>query len=222
MTYTRNDNDQWWSCAKAIATEDRIEVGAYNALACSEFRLQTELGPMPYFGAVETAPVVLLLAHPSRGGASFSLHDHVFRRSGWALAALHPDAPSGMRGWWHERLTPLIAAFGAQQVSNAVAAVPLTPWASGRFDRDLRLPSRARMLAIADAAARRGALIVTMREAALWTEAAGIAALPSRQHVTARTWRATYVDRLNLGDEGWSCVCRRIEEHLRRRTGPTR
>jgi hypothetical protein len=203
----------WRQLVDAIANEDRMAVWHYNAVTSTEFRLQVELGPMPCFGAIDTAPVVLLIAHPVFHPGS-TLHDHSFRRSGWPLAALHPDAPSGARRWWHERLEHLIVAFGARAVANAVAAVPLTPWSSTRFDRDLRLPSRKRLLSLAASAARRGALMVTTREPALWTEAPDIAGLPRRQNVVPRSWRAR-IDPVSLGSDAWSLMCRQIEAHLR-------
>ncbi len=202
----------WWQLSDAIANEDRVAAWNYNAITSSDFRLQMELGPMPYLGAIATAPIVLLIAHPIFDAGS-TLQDHAFRRSGWPLAALHPDAPSGTRRWWHERLEHLIVAFGARAVANAVAAVPLTPWSSLQFDRDLRLPSRPRMLSLGASAARRGGLLITMREPALWTETPEIAAMPRWQNLTPRSWRA-HLDPVSLGSEGWSLLCRRVEAHL--------
>jgi len=206
------EQDDWRQFIESIASADRAAVWSYNAVASAEFRLQVELGPMPYFGSILTAPVVLLIARPVFD-ASSTLHDHAFRREGWPLAALHPNAPSGMRRWWHDRLQRLIVAFGAREVANAVAAVPLTVWSSVRFDRDLRLPSRGRMLALGASAAGRGALMITTCEPALWTEEAQIASLPRSHHLMPRSCTGK-IDPTSLGNEGWSTLCRRIEAHL--------
>jgi hypothetical protein len=204
----------WPQRVDAIAAEDRVAVGAYNAVACDDFRLRAELGPVPCFGAVDTAPVVMLIANP-RFDEDATLRDHAFQRSGWPLAALHPDAPSGLRQWWHERLDHLMVAFGAHAVANAVAAVPLTPWASARFDRDLRLPSRPRMLSIGASAAQRGSLIVTTCEPALWTESPAIASLAPGQKLAPRAWRTCALNPANLGESAWALLCGRVESYLR-------
>jgi hypothetical protein len=208
-----SDHAEWVELADAVDAEDRPGAGAYNARAETESKLQVELGPIPYFGAIAHAPLVLLIAHPAYNGAA-KPGDHAFHRSGWPLAALHPEAPPGMRAWWQMRLSQLIALFDPRSVATAVAAIPLTPWASRSFDRELRLPSRRRMLAFAASAASRGALLVTMREPALWTESPEIAALPRWQNLLPRSWRATRVDRENLGDAAWSLLCHRIAAHI--------
>jgi hypothetical protein len=208
--------DPFESCETTIEAEDRVAAGAYNAIASSEFKLQTQLGPMPHFGAIECAPLVLLIAHPRFDGAS-TLHELSFRRPGWPLAALHPDAPAALRDAWHERLEHLIVAFGEHAVSNAVAALTLTPWASARFDRDLRLPSRRRMLAMAGAVAHRGALVLITCEPALWTESPEIASLPAWRSRAPCSWRSSAVHPARLGDAAWSLLCSRVEDYLRER-----
>ena len=132
---------------------------------------------------------------------------------GWPLSGLHPDAPATLRALWQARLAGLIEAFGAQHVANSVAALPLTPWACDEFDERLRLPSRCEMLALAGAAAARGALVLVTGFDELWTESAEIANLSTEQRYHPRSFRATHVSVENLGASAWHAVCRRIEAH---------
>lgn len=201
----------WWRLAATIADEDCIAASAYNARATPDHRLALELGPLPCSGAIMTAPVVLLLSHPSLDPHS-SPNDHAFRRTGWPLAALHPDAPAPLSAWWRDRLGALIDEFGAQHIANAVAAAYLTPWHSDTFDAGLRLPSRRHMLALAASAAARDAILVMMQGSYLWTEDAEVAALPVTRCLSPRSWRGTEMSLRNLGD-AWQAVCKRIGVH---------
>ena len=180
--------------------------------ALPEHRLHLSLGPVPCVGAVATAPVVLLLSHPVLDARS-TAQDYCFRRPGWPLSALHADAPPGQADWWRGRLEALIDLFGPQHVSNAVAAVFLTPWCSLAFDDRLRLPSRQRALDLAGKAAARDALMVMLRGENLWTEHPDIASLSTTRRLHPKSWRVTHINGRNLGEDAWSTVCRRIEIH---------
>ena len=201
----------WWRLAGTVADEDRDAATAYNVRAAVEQRLGLEYGPVPCLGAIMTAPVVLLLSHPPLDDES-EPDDHAFRRAGWPLAALHPDAPGPLAKWWHTRLSGLVDAFGAQHVANAVAAVYLTPWRSVVFDAALRLPSRRRMLSLAASAAVRDAILVVTYADELWTEEPCVASLPLTRCVRPRSWRGTEVSVRSLGD-AWPVICKRIEVH---------
>ena len=198
--------------AERIAIEDADTIAAYNARAGQPRRLRTELGALPYEGDIEHAPVVLLVANPAHDPAALP-KDHAFQHWGWPLAFLHPDAPVRLRALWHARLASLIDAFGAQHVANTVAALPLTPWASVDFDESLRLPSRARMLDLACAAANRGAILIVTCGDEQWTETQEVADLGCDRRLHARSWQATHVSVDNLGPASWHAVCRRIETH---------
>lgn len=206
----QGDQD-WWQLAREIADEDRLDATAHNARATFEHRLQIPLGPVPFVGAIATAPVVLLLSHPVTDARSVA-DDYTFRRPGWPLAGLHADAPPGLGDCWRRRVAALIALFGAQHVANAIAAVYLTPWHSLTFDARLRLKSRQRMLEIAATAAKRDAIVVLMQGTELWTEHPSIASLPTTRCLYPKSWRGTELSRRNLGD-GWTDICRRIEIH---------
>ncbi len=199
--------------AGLIEGEDRTAIRAYNARVPEDLRLQTELGPSPYEGDFNRAPVVMLLGALGYDETS-TPHDHAFERDGWPLAGLHPDAPAGIRLRWHARLAPLVDSFGAQHVANSVLALHATPWACRRFDPGLRLPSRRRMLHLASDAVRRGALLMMLRGAELWTEHPEIAGLPPSRRIHARSWRASHLHPDNIGDEGWVAVCRRVTAHV--------
>lgn len=198
--------------AERIAYEDADAVAAYNARAGDALRLRTDLGPLPYEGDIENAPIVLLVAKPAYDRTSVQL-DHAFHQRGWPLAFLHPGAPEQLRSIWVARLESLIDAFGAQHVANSVAALPLTPWASTDFDERLRLPSRARMLDLAAAAANRGATMIVACGEEQWTEVHEVADLGPERRIRARSWRATHLTSENLGAAAWHAICRRIECH---------
>jgi hypothetical protein len=202
----------WWRLAATISNEDRALAIEHNANALLEHRLHERLGPVPCVGAIMTAPVVLLLSHPPLDLRS-TPHDYSFQRPGWPLSALHPEAPQGIAESWRNRVAALVDLFGAQHVSNAVAAVFLTPWRSVSFADRLRLPSRRRMLDLAASAAARDGLLLMLRYAELWTEHAVIAALPSTRSFNPKWWRVTELNRRNLGDEAWTTMCQRIEVH---------
>jgi hypothetical protein len=198
--------------AERIAIEDADTIAAYNSRTAAPRRLRTEFGALPYEGDIEHAPVVLLVASPAHDPAALP-KDHAFQHWGWPLAFLHPDAPVRLRAIWHTRLASLIDAFGAQHVANTVAALPLTPWASADFDESLRLPSRARMLDLAGAAANRGALLIVTCDDEQWTESQEVADLGCDRRFHTRSWQATHVSIDNLGAASWHAVCRRIETH---------
>jgi hypothetical protein len=205
-------NEDWRRLADAVTKEDREAVMHHNRTAAVAYRLDTSCGPVPCIGAVTTAPVVILLTHPVLDAESSAI-DYSFCRPGWPLSALHPDAPAWLRGWWEARLSELVERFGAQHVSNAVAAVFLRPWPGEAFIAEPRLPSRSRMLGVAAAAAERDAILLMLRGAELWTEHADIAALPPTRLFAPRSWRAADVNATNLGDQAFDEVCKRIEVH---------
>ena len=208
----QGDQD-WWRLAEAIAAEDRAEVHRHNAGAAPHHRLHVADDPVPCIGAITTAPVVMLLSHPAVTDA-WTPDDYLFRRAGWPLSALHPDAPIGLRDAWRVRLGALIDLFGAHHVSNSVAAVFLTPWCSVAATAErLRLPSRQRMLDLAATAAARDAVLVMLRNEQQWTEHAVIAALPSTRRFGASRWRVTELGPRTLGDDGWTILCKRISVH---------
>lgn len=208
----RQGDQDWWRLAETISNEDRAGAIGHNVHALPEHQLHIALGPVPCAGAIMTAPVVVLLSHPVLDTQA-TPDDYSFRRPGWPLSALHPDAPRGLGEWWRGRLGELIDRFGAQHVSNAVAAVFLTPWRSVAFDDRLRLPSRQRMLELAASAATRDALLLMLREEELWTEHASIAALPPTRRVKPVSWRVAEFNLRTLGHDAWTAVCRRVEVH---------
>jgi hypothetical protein len=207
-----HEDCDWPGLAKTVTGEAACAAAAHNDQALPHHALDLALGAVPYVGPISTAPVVLLLSHvelPSRAAPG----DYAFRRHGWPLSALHPDAPAAPRAWWQGSAAALIDTFGAQHVANSVAGLFLTPWHMASFDARLRLPSRARMLALAERVASRDATLLLMRGADLWTESAAIASLPITRLIRVKSWRATEITRANLGDDAWSHVLRQIEVH---------
>jgi hypothetical protein len=206
----QGDRD-WVELVKAIVADDRVAALSHNARAPSDTRLRLPFGPVPFVGAIMTAPVVLLLTHPPSQDAP-GAEGYAFRRSGWPLSLLHPHACATSAEWWRDRLAALIHRFGAEHVAHSVAALFLTPWHAQRFDERLRLPSRARMLALAASAARRDAVLVVPDMGDLWTEHPEIASLPLTRRVHARSHRRCHLTPDNLGD-AWQAMCARIAVH---------
>ena len=203
----------WNALTAAIAEEDHAGVVAHNAhpKTSAETAIRVSHGPAPFLGAIMTAPVVLLMAHPE-SSARFAYHC-AFQREGWPFGALHPDAPPCIGDIWHRRFSALIDLFGAQHVANSIAATFLTPWCSVAFTEGLRLPSRPRMLRLAATAAERDALMLPFRYPALWDEHQEIAALQPTRRFIPRSPGATELTAANLGDAAWTALCKRIEIH---------
>lgn len=189
----------------SLLTEiDGAAIAKYNSRAVNrDYLLHSELGPSAFEGDIDNAPVVLLLANPGYD-QNMAIDEHFFARHGWPLSGLHPEAPAGLRSWWTARLGSLINRSSAQLVSQRVACLQLTPWASGRFDSGLRLPSRQRLLEAADRVAQRGALLLIMRGERLWFEAAGVSAHPRR--FRTNNPRCAYVSEGNLPPDAWRQV----------------
>jgi len=205
-------DEGWMDLAMMLAKDDTAPAAHYNLSSPPDSALRLHLGPVPFAGAITTAPVVLLLGNPDCDERA-APHDFAFRRDGWPLSALHAEAPAGVSARWQSRMADLVGVFGAQHVANSVAALFLTPWRAPRFDERLRLPSRQLMLALAQSAAARDATLVLLRGAELWMESAEVAALPPARVIRSKSWRATTLTPDNLGLSAWDQMCRQIDVH---------
>ena len=195
---------------KQLRLFDEAHVASYNRRRKSDkYRLHSELGPSAFDGDIDAASVILLLANPGFDHTS-SLDDHQFRREGWPLGGLHPDAPSGIRAWWLPRLRELITAYGEQAVSQRVACLQLTPWASTKFDSTLRLPSRRVILEAASRCATRGAVMVVMRAEKLWLEAEALRTTRLRFKVNSNL--TSYLSPGNLPPDAWQNVFEAVRD----------
>lgn len=182
---------------------DLTAIERYNARASEKYRLHPEMGPCPHEGNIDTAPVVLLLANPGHDATS-TLDDHHFRIDGWPLAGLHQNAPVGMSGWWRPRLRSLCQRYGEQFISQNVAALQINPWASAKYDENLRLPSRSVLLGLAEAAAGRGAALIMIRASKAWLES-GV--LRQYEHIyRTNSALSSYVSEGNLSPEAWAYI----------------
>lgn len=182
---------------------DASAIQAYNARAKNKFQLHVDMGPSPYEGDIENSPIVLLLANPGFDHTS-SLQDHQFAAPGWPLSGLHEQAPIGMRNWWRPRLRTLCADYGDKYIAGRIAALQINPWACANFDSSLRLPSRAKLLGIAEGAAKRGATLIVMRARRLWLESDILRAHPHLYGT--KSPRCSYVTERNLGMEAWGKI----------------
>lgn len=186
-----------------IYNSDIEAIQRYNAKVRDKFKLRVELGPCPFEGDINSSSVLLLFANPGFDETS-SINDHKFTVDGWPLSGLHENAPTGMRDWWSPRLRDLCKRYGDQNISKKVAALQINPWASTNFDSNLRLPSRSKMLGLAENAARRGAVIVIMRAERLWLESNCIKNYPHRYSTKSKL--CSYVTEGNLRAEAWEKI----------------
>ncbi|MFI4924876.1 MAG: hypothetical protein ACHQJ7_06990 [Vicinamibacteria bacterium] len=198
--------------AGVLADEDAAWLALHNAHARPSGRLYTAPGPVPFLGALATAPVVLLLSHPEVD-ADTSPHDYRFAREGWPLAALHPDAPMGLARRWGRRLAPLVRLFGAQHVAHSVAAVFLSPWPSVAFDVRLEFPSRRTLYGLVARAADRDAAFVIGPDADGWFESPIVAELPATRRSTTFADASEELDAGAIGVDAWELLRARIEVH---------
>ena len=117
----QGDKD-WIDLAMVVATDDAGPGACHNLRAGPENALRLHLGPVPFAGALTTAPVVLLFSHVESARTA-APYDYAFQRSGWPLSALHPEAPPGVADPWTSRASDLVSVFGAQHVANSIAAL---------------------------------------------------------------------------------------------------
>ena len=198
--------------ARLLNDDDAAWVALHNAHAEPGARLDTAHGPVPTLGAIATAPVVLLAAHPEIDVATPS-SAYGFRRAGWPFALLHPDAPAGPSGRWSRRLGSLVHRFGARHVAHSVAVVFLTPWPSVRFASGLPLPSWNRTRELATRAAQRDAVLVVVDAVDAWSDFPPIAALPATRRCVAPLVDGAELDAAVVGPEAWEMIGQRISVH---------
>jgi hypothetical protein len=80
-------DDEFTRLTGALADEDAAWLALHNAHARAFPAASTRApGPVPYLGALATAPVVLLLSHPQID-TDTSPHDYRFAREGWPHGA---------------------------------------------------------------------------------------------------------------------------------------
>lgn len=179
---------------------DLPAIQAYNARrgADSPYRLQTEMGPELSAGDATKARLILLMNNP---GSASSPAEHTLAFDGWPLAGLHPTAPQALRDWYMRPFGLLIRERGAQWVSQSVAIIQMSPWASEAFDSGLVLPSRTHQFELARAAARRGAVMVSGRSHQLWRTA--LDGFVVHQAINVRNPTITPA---GLTPDGWAAV----------------
>jgi hypothetical protein len=148
-----------------------------------------------------------------RSIADTSPHDYRFAREGWPLAALHPDAPTGLARRWGRRLAPLIRLFGAQHVAHSVAAVFLSPWPSVALRRAPRVSEPPHALRLAARAADRDAAFVIGPDADGWFEHPVVADLPATRRATTFADALEELDAGAIGPDAWELLRARIEVH---------
>ena len=198
--------------ARLLNDDDAAWVALHNAHAEPVSRLDVTQGPVPTLGAVATAPVVLLDAHPEIDVSTPS-SAYRFTRDGWPFALLHPDAPADLAERWSRRLSSLVHRYGPRHVAHSIAVVFLTPWPSVRFASSLPLPSWNRTRELAMRAAQRDAVLVIVDAVDTWSAYPPIAALPATRRVVAPMADGASLDAASVGAEAWEMIGERVSVH---------
>lgn len=197
---------------KQIEIEDKTDVDNRNKSYADpkrkQYHMHTEMGPCPFEGDIDHAPVVLLLSNPGYDSDS-KVDDHRFHMPGWPFSGLHPYAPDGMRIFWQKRLRELIKEIGdTRKVSLNFAALQLNPWASERFDDSYKPPSQNLLKDAVKSLLARKPTIVIGRSRRLWFDV-GIPEDYEKLIIT-RSPRCSYLSKGNLGDESFDRIADEI------------
>lgn len=146
------------------------------------YRLDTQLLPDPYIGALN-APLVLLALNPGVGDADRNIHAKtIFREK--ALANLRQEnlrypfyylderLPGDGVRFWKSKLRELIERFGVEHVARNTVCLQFVPYHSKEFSSSMPiLPSQEYTFSILRYALARGSTVVVMRSRRLWQEA---------------------------------------------------
>ena len=198
-------------CAR-IKDCDKDALSQFNSARqkCNQqqYVLRDDLGPSPFEGDINAAPVVLLLANPS--SADVQLGDHRAPEEEWPLHGLGPTASELLRRWWSKRLRHLMceANVTMQDVSRSVAALQLNPWASEAFHSGFKGDSRKIQFAIAQTAMARRAIVVLMRAKAEWSRCPGL--LDYSGLIETRNPRCSYLSPGNLEADAWENIVKAV------------
>lgn len=194
-------------CAQ-IAASDSSQLNAFNnaRIACNQphYVLSETLGPSPFEGNINTAPVVLLLANPS--SKDVLKGDHRAPETDWPLHGLGPNASAPLRRWWSLRLRQLMLAANCdmQVISRSVAALQINPWASVSYHSGFKPGSRQLQFRIAQSAMARGAILILMRAKGEWSDCPGL--LGYEHLVETINKRCSYISPGNIEAGAWAKI----------------
>ena len=195
-------------CAQIIAC-DSAQLNAFNNDRISRnqphYVLSEDLGPSPFEGNINTAPVVLLLANPSSKDVG-EKKDHRAPDVDWPLHGLGPNASLPLHRWWSMRLRQLQLATKCdmQAISRSVAAVQINPWASMSYYPGLKLDSRYLQFLFVQSAMARGAILILMRAKAEWSDCPGL--LEYEHLFETINKRCSYISPGNIEAGAWSRI----------------
>jgi hypothetical protein len=165
-----------------LASDSRL-LHEFNSAANDATRIHLEIMPEPFLGRPESK-VVLLNLNPGFSDEEQQYHDLdqyfrnatldnlAYRPQPYPFYFLDPTVQSPGHVWWRSRLRSLIERFSAEQLAQDLLCVEYFPYHSRRYDR--RVPfvaSQEYGFDIVRHAIQRGAVILTMRAAALWLAA---------------------------------------------------
>lgn len=191
-----------------IVDRDSSQLNAFNDARIAgnqpHYVLSKTLGPSPFEGNINTAPVVLLLANPS--SKDVDKNDHRAPDVDWPLHGLGPHASPPLHRWWSMRLRQLQLATKCdmQAISRSVAAVQINPWASVSYYPGLKLDSRHLQFLIVQSAMARGAILILMRAKREWSDCPGL--LEYEHLVETINKRCSYISPGNIEASAWSKI----------------
>ena len=191
-----------------IVASDSSQLTAFNnaRIAANQphYVLNENLGPSPFEGNVNTAPVVLLLANPS--SKDVLKGDHRAPEADWPLHGLGPNSSDPLRRWWSLRLRQLMLAANCdmQLISRSVAALQINPWASVSYHPGFKPESRHLQFRIAQFAMARGAILILMRAKSGWSDCPGL--LGYEHLVETINKRCSYISPGNIEASAWTKI----------------
>lgn len=204
-----------------IRTRDTDNLADFNKVRRArnqpQYVLNEELGPCPFEGDINNAPVVLLLANPS--STDVLAGDHHAPDRDWPLHGLGPMASAPLRRWWSLRLRELgeAAKCDMQGIARSIAAVQLNPWASVSYHAGFKSGSRQLQFEIAQAAMARGAILVLMRAKREWSACPDV---QNYEHlIETINPRCSYLSPGNILSKDWKKIVSSVQKHVAKTHG---
>jgi len=162
-----------------VLASDSDAIDTYNRHVGDAFRVQTRMLPEPFIGRLD-APLVLLSLNPGFDPGGIAVHanpefqslirgNYSQERMSYPFYLLDPAPENPGRGWWEQKLRPLLTLFSRELIARSVLCIEHFPYASYKYHSAVpSLGSQEFGFQLARAAISRGATIVIMRASRLW------------------------------------------------------
>lgn len=161
---------------------DLSYIEEFNQRAGDDYRIVLDLLPEPFLGNPD-APIMLLSLNPGFSPADYRLLNNPYGRDISLRNLLHEplDYPfflldpgiswASGAGWWRGRLGAPIRSSSLKAVAQKICCVEFFPYHSKKYKPlGTILESQRYSFSIVEHAVERGALIIAMRSAGLWSK----------------------------------------------------